>query len=993
MKKILLLLLLFAGMANAQIVNIPDANFKAKLITAGVDANSDGEIEQSEAAGITILDVAQAQIADMTGIEAFTGLSILVCFENQITTLDLSNSTNLSSVYCYSNLLTDLNITGLSSLQQLYCNDNQLTTLDAGGLTFLSNLNCSDNNISTLNINGCAGLTELKCAGNDLSSINVSESVNLTTLDCSSNSLSSINVTSLSNLINFNFSNNNLSSIDLSALTDLENLNCHDNQLSTIDLSGLINLISLQCGQNELSDLNVSAQIALEELHCFDNNLTMINVSGLVNLRELECSTNEISSLDLTGLNDLEHVGCADNNITVLDVNTFTDLKYLNVSGNPLSTLEVSGLINMLTLICPYTQLTELNVSTMVNLQVLNCRSNLLTELDLTNNTELFFLDCSINQLTSLEVTQLTELRSLLYGNNALPNVDFSNLPFLQELFLDSTGRTSLDVSNQPYLTTLFCGNNPISVVDVSNLTQLNTLSCGGPALTQLYMKNGRQEFLAMQMSPNLAIVCVDESQVTPVTTAVSSAAGSGATITTYCTFVPGGNYNTINGLSKFDLTNDGCNATDVSTSNLRINISDGILNEASFVNASSQYAFYTGVGNFTITPQLENPAYFVVSPETTTFNFPQLNNSTQTQDFCLTANGIHPDLEIVLIPRGAARPGFNAQYQVIYKNKGNQTLSGTINVIFDDVKSDFVAAGPSVDNQTPSSLIWNYADLRPFESREITFTLNINSPLEVPAVNAGDILDFTASINFATGDDTPADNISVLHQEVINSMDPNAKTCLEGDSISPSEIGNYLHYNIEFENLGNAEAVNVVVKDIIDTAMFDINSLQVLHSSHEMRATIHGNIIEFIFENINLAPAAGDPPVGGHGNVLFKIKTLNSLVEGDEVANTANIFFDYNAPIATNESRTAFEALNIPHNNIDQSIIMYPNPASNNVNIECSSMIKTIELFDIQGRILEMIIVNSNTKQLDISDKSTGIYFVKITSENGAKAEKLVKE
>ena len=36
MKKLLLLLLLFTGIANAQIVNIPDANFKARLIALGI---------------------------------------------------------------------------------------------------------------------------------------------------------------------------------------------------------------------------------------------------------------------------------------------------------------------------------------------------------------------------------------------------------------------------------------------------------------------------------------------------------------------------------------------------------------------------------------------------------------------------------------------------------------------------------------------------------------------------------------------------------------------------------------------------------------------------------------------------------------------------------------------------------------------------------------------------------------------------------------------
>ena len=64
MKKLFYILLLITGITNAQIVNIPDANFKAKLLSASpsntvavnltgnyskIDLNSNGEIESTEA--------------------------------------------------------------------------------------------------------------------------------------------------------------------------------------------------------------------------------------------------------------------------------------------------------------------------------------------------------------------------------------------------------------------------------------------------------------------------------------------------------------------------------------------------------------------------------------------------------------------------------------------------------------------------------------------------------------------------------------------------------------------------------------------------------------------------------------------------------------------------------------------------------------------------------------------------------------------------------
>ncbi|MBK8599876.1 MAG: T9SS type A sorting domain-containing protein, partial [Flavobacterium sp.] len=372
--------------------------------------------------------------------------------------------------------------------------------------------------------------------------------------------------------------------------------------------------------------------------------------------------------------------------------------------------------------------------------------------------------------------------------------------------------------------------------------------------------------------------------------------------------------------------------------------------------------------------------------------SFPLVDNSTQTQNFCITANGVHPDLEVVLTPIRAARPGFDTEYKLVFKNKGNQTQSGTINLTFDDARTDFVSATPTINSQIGSNLVWNFTNLRPFETRVIDLILNVNSPLEIPAVNSGDILEFIAIINPIENDETPFDNEFNFNQTVVNSYDPNDKSCLEGNTITPEDIGKYVHYNINFENVGTADAVNVVIKDIIDTTMFDMNSLQLLYASHPVETKIAGNKVEFIFKNINLPPSIIDP-IGGHGNVLFKIKTLPTLLVGDQIANIANIYFDYNAPIETNEARSTFAVLNNSNFVKDQSIAVAPNPANNNVTVTAKSNIKSIQLYDVQGRILQTILENNKTATLDISNKTNGVYFLKITTEIGSIVEKIIKE
>jgi hypothetical protein len=179
---------------------------------------------------------------------------------------------------------------------------------------------------------------------------------------------------------------------------------------------------------------------------------------------------------------------------------------------------------------------------------------------------------------------------------------------------------------------------------------------------------------------------------------------------------------------------------------------------------------------------------------------------------------------------------------------------------------------------------------------------MNINSPMETPAVNVGDVLSFNAVIYPYSTDEMPTDNSFNLRQIVVGSYDPNDKTCLEGTQIPVEKIGDYLHYLIRFENTGTYAAENIVVKDMIDTAKFDIRSLQLTETSHSCWVRVIGaNRAEFIFENINLPFTEPDK----YGYVAFKIKTKPNLVLGDAVTNQADIFFDYNFPITTNLATT----------------------------------------------------------------------------------------
>ena len=728
----------------------------------------------------------------------------------------------------------------------------------------------------------------------------------------------------------------NLSGIE--SFTNLQNLICSDNQLSFLDVSQNTVLTYLNCGINPFTSLNLSQNTNLNILRIYYNQLNSLNLSQNTALIELACAAGLINSLDISQCTLLKYLYCGNNQISILNISPNSDLEYLDCSGN---------------------QITILNTSQNSALQVLNCIGNQITSLDVSQNSALRYLLCTGNQLSNLDVSQNTALLRLKCGNNQITSLDISTCKNLNDFNCSNNNLVFLNIKN---------GLN-FEVTGVYNSLVLNATIGNNPNLTYLChgdITGSYSQYFSLLNSINSFVVA-----------------------NTYCSFVPNGNYNTITGTATYDNENDGCDSNDANFEFLRLGINGATPNGSTFTNATGNYNFYTQIGNFTVTPQLENPTYFTVAPTSAVLNFANNNNNTTTQNFCITPNGVHTDVEVVFAPIDAARPGFDATYLVVYKNKGNQTVSGTIATTFNDDILDFVSATNVPTSVSTGQLTWDYTNLAPFENRTFYVTFNVNSPTETPAVNIGDILVFSTQITPLV-DDIPSDNTFVFNQTVVGSFDPNEISCLEGTTANASQIGDYLHYIVLFENTGTFQADNVVVKLQINPAQFDINSLQELSASHPVYTRISNNTVEFIFENCQLASG---PPAGGHGHVPFKIKTRQNLLPNDAVLNKANIYFDYNAPIITNDAATTFALLNQNVFNEDNSVLISPNPTNSKINIDTKTTIKTIELYDIQGRLLQTQLLNSNTTTLDISDKANGIYFVKVKTANGQKVVKIVKE
>jgi len=709
--------------------------------------------------------------------------------------------------------------------------------------------------------------------------------------------------------------------------------------------------------------------------------------------------TNFENTLLYNALVDINDDGIYDgnadlNNDGVLQISELEVITELNIGYKMITSLEgIHYFTNLKKLICRSNNLNSLDLSQNLNLIELECQSNSLTNLNIAQNTALKILSASYNQLSNIDISQNIGLETLYLKYNGVANLNITDHVNLIQLDLSNNLLVNLDVSQNVSLELLYCHENQITSIDVSQNIDLKELACADNQLSSLFIKNGSElEFLHFANNPNLAYICADDIEMISVQTKLDDSGYLNCVLNSYCSFVPGGGYYEITGESTLDSNNDGCDLSDPVFPNLKFNLTNGVINGSVIANETGNFNLPVSLGSHTITPQLENPTYFAVSPTSIVVDFPT-DTSPYNQDFCVTPNGVFNDLEISILPVTEARPGFDTDYKIVYKNKGNTILSGSVDFAFNDDLMDLVSALPVADVQNTGSLSWDYTNLQPFETRTVAFTMNINTPTDPSfPVLGDDVLDFTATINPVSGDETPADNVFELHQTVVNSYDPNDKTCLEGVTIAPSEVGAYVHYVIRFENTGSASAINIVVKDVIDVAKYDVSSLIPLHGSHSYVTRIREtNIVEFIFENINLP----FDNANNDGYVAFKIKTQPTLVLNDMFENNAEIYFDYNAPIITNVAQTTVAVLGLADYEIDNSIGVHPNPAKDVVYIQGKNNLKEITVFDVNGRVLNSTSVVGTQLEtaLDVTKLTQGIYFVRVVSSKGQFVSKLIKE
>lgn len=79
------------------------------------------------------------------------------------------------------------------------------------------------------------------------------------------------------------------------------------------------------------------------------------------------------------------------------------------------------------------------------------------------------------------------------------------------------------------------------------------------------------------------------------------------------------------------------------------------------------------------------------------------------------------------------------------------------------------------------------------------------------------------------------------------------------------------------------------------------------------------------------------------------------------------------------------------PSNNLAE-VAVFPNPATNELNIQAMTAISNVEIINVLGQSMGTHQLNSNKAKLDIEYLKTGTYFVRVTIDNASKVYKFIK-
>jgi uncharacterized repeat protein (TIGR01451 family) len=358
-------------------------------------------------------------------------------------------------------------------------------------------------------------------------------------------------------------------------------------------------------------------------------------------------------------------------------------------------------------------------------------------------------------------------------------------------------------------------------------------------------------------------------------------------------------------------------------------------------------------------------------------------NQYTLNIPFEASANGL--DLTTGLAST-AWRRGFSNLTALQYSNTGTTEATNTVlTVTYPSNVVPLVASTPwtSAVGQTYS---WNIGTM-PAGS---TYFIQITDSVKLEATT-GQSLELRSSITSSGIDINSSNNLYSMFNEIVGPLDPNDMRVYPiGDgSQGFVDRDQWLTYTVRFQNIGTYPATNVIIKSQLPEFM-DVASFQAISASHSYTFHIGSEgALEIIFNQINLPDSTSDE-AGSHGVVCYQMRPLHHVSGGEIVDNLADIHFDYEEPVRTNQVRNT---LRYPFEN-EADLIIWPNPTDGPIQIainesqlqfEDRPTMQRILIYDASGRL----VIDLNQEQwyqlqLQIAPLEAGVYQVVVHDNQG---------
>jgi|GEM_PF-1449673 len=301
----------------------------------------------------------------------------------------------------------------------------------------------------------------------------------------------------------------------------------------------------------------------------------------------------------------------------------------------------------------------------------------------------------------------------------------------------------------------------------------------------------------------------------------------------------------------------------------------------------------------------------------------------------------------------------------------------------------DFVSTSHTNYTIAGNVITFNLGTLPPAAHGRVDLRLRANS---VP--RQGDTVLQAATIFPVTGDAVPSNNTYSKYETVLSSWDPNQKTSIPEHYLADATAP--IRYIIDFENLGNDTAFYVYILDTL-SALLDVSTLKIIGATHKFDLDLDASgsryVLKLRFNDIGL-PGRNRTEYN-KGYLIYEIAPKAGLRKGQQIENTAHIFFDYNDPVVTNTTLNELHPNGITSGQAAIRLNIHPNPVQDVIRVDnLDGMAIRADIYDVTGRKAGSYSLEKGVNAFDVSAWSAGVYVIKCTAPNGeTRIFKIVKE